>query len=374
MSAIALKAVALLLIVLSAAWTATSAWAAEEPDLKLELVGLAPGNPREVQFKITNVSQWWADETTARFETVSPTAGNAQTGIFVENLDPGQSTIVTYTLAAPCDGHVVKGEVAAAKNYAGVAESNLANNRFNDPKPVCPKAQGIPEGAIDQNPLGITPDDLNAPLDLGIVPKPSRPLVFSGEMTISASQVLMASQRGGEDAALLQNFVAPRTIPDGKFGVGYWNEAAKNFLGDVNPSDVWQTRAVFDLSELKKLPGLDITHASLTYDEDVLMAGEGPPDVFTPVDKPTCVAGVYPALTAGLQNDLFTSGPASLVREPGGPLQPWDITPGVEFWLDDKPNFGVVFRGFSESHDFNNSRCLGAIYNIRIIVPYTAKT
>src|SRR5262245_39516779 len=101
MSAIVPRYCVIPLIVLSSLLTVLPAWAAEEPDLKLELVGVETG-AREVQFKVTNVSQWWADETSARFETVSPSPGNLQTGIFVENLDPGQSTIVKYTLTAPC--------------------------------------------------------------------------------------------------------------------------------------------------------------------------------------------------------------------------------------------------------------------------------
>jgi hypothetical protein len=108
----------------------------ERPDLKVEFVGLPlSATQRDVQIRVTNVSAWWADQTTARIQTVSPQAGNV-VDLAVENLDPGQSTTLTYTLGAACTGQVVKVEVAAAKNYAGVPESNLANNQLQ--AQVCP--------------------------------------------------------------------------------------------------------------------------------------------------------------------------------------------------------------------------------------------
>jgi hypothetical protein len=106
------------------AWTADD----ERPDLKVELVNfpIAVGE-REVQLRVTKVSAWWADATTMYIETVSP-AGTGQ-DVRIENLDPGQSATLSYTLAGGCDGQVLRAEVAVARNYEGMKESNLDNNR-----------------------------------------------------------------------------------------------------------------------------------------------------------------------------------------------------------------------------------------------------
>src|SRR5437764_10615943 len=101
----------------------------EHPDLQIELVGLPLSNSqREVHVRVTNVSKWWTDKFTVTVETVSPTAGNRLEKHF-DDLDPGKLVEIEYTLAAPCNGHVVKAEVSVAKNYAGVPESNTDNNK-----------------------------------------------------------------------------------------------------------------------------------------------------------------------------------------------------------------------------------------------------
>jgi hypothetical protein len=107
-------------------------WAAEDerPDLKLELVNAPiPVGARELQLRVSNVSAWWADVTTLHVETRSRTSGNAQ-DIRIENLDPGQSTVLTFTLAAGCSGHIVRAELAPASDYEGKQETNLDNNRL----------------------------------------------------------------------------------------------------------------------------------------------------------------------------------------------------------------------------------------------------
>ena len=101
----------------------------ERPDLKLELIGLPLARAaRDVQVRVTNVSVWWATGSKLNMETVSPTAGNLKQ-LDVGNLDPGQSVTLSYTLAADCNGDVVKANVTAARNYAGVVETQLNNNQ-----------------------------------------------------------------------------------------------------------------------------------------------------------------------------------------------------------------------------------------------------
>jgi hypothetical protein len=121
---------ALLLFALSLSSPAVTALAEDEiPDLRVEFLPLPlPNDERNVRFRVTNISTWWADETTLAVQTVSPGPPNPA-ALFVENLDLGQSTIVTYTLAAGCDAHEVVAVLVPAKNHAGVLEITLANNR-----------------------------------------------------------------------------------------------------------------------------------------------------------------------------------------------------------------------------------------------------
>jgi hypothetical protein len=110
----------------------------ERPDLKIELIGLPlSATARDVQVRVSNVSVWWATGSKLSVQTVSPAAGNLKQ-LDVGNLDPGQSVTLSYALAAACNGDVVKANVAGAKNYAGVAESQLNNNELQSE--VC-KAQ-----------------------------------------------------------------------------------------------------------------------------------------------------------------------------------------------------------------------------------------
>jgi hypothetical protein len=115
----------------------------ERPHLKVELVGLPiPASQRNVKVRVTNVTKWWADETTLTVETVAPTAGNPTT-FKVENLDPGQSATFTYTLAAPCDGQTVKARIKPPMNYKRdpkIVES-LSENKPIEAQACPPKAQ-----------------------------------------------------------------------------------------------------------------------------------------------------------------------------------------------------------------------------------------
>jgi hypothetical protein len=105
----------------------------EEPDLHVEIVGLKPGSKREVVVRVTNGSDWWSEATRLTVETVAPTPGQKRT-LDVPDLNPAndpsspnQADLV-YTLAADCDGQVVKASLSAGKNYMGEKEINLDDN------------------------------------------------------------------------------------------------------------------------------------------------------------------------------------------------------------------------------------------------------
>jgi len=117
----------------------------EEPDLQVEVVGLSPGSRREVVVRVTNVSDWWSDATQLTVETISPTPGQRRT-VAVPDLNtmaeaplPHQFELA-YTLAADCDGHVVKATLAAGTNYMGDTETYLDDNVAE--QEVCPKRVG----------------------------------------------------------------------------------------------------------------------------------------------------------------------------------------------------------------------------------------
>ena len=122
----------------------------ELPDLDVTFRGL--NGQREVNLVVRNLSkEWWADETTIKVETLPPKSPNSKE-LFVENLDedsgkPGKNslTLIKYMLTEDCDGHVIRAEVKPAKNWAGLAETKLANNRLETQ--VCP-----PKGAPKPEP------------------------------------------------------------------------------------------------------------------------------------------------------------------------------------------------------------------------------
>ncbi len=77
------------------------------PDLTIEMRGPeVTGNPRDVRVIIANDGDSWAWPSRVRIETTAPTQGNVLEQD-LEDLEVGQSTTVTYTLAEPCNGHRV---------------------------------------------------------------------------------------------------------------------------------------------------------------------------------------------------------------------------------------------------------------------------
>jgi hypothetical protein len=107
----------------------------ERPDLEITLIGLNPKNSSEVIFRVANVGDWWADQTTVTVETVSPAPGNRVT-LDVPDLNPKRvndpktlNTVdVVYTLAAPCNGHEVQATLVTARTFNGNEEQRLGNN------------------------------------------------------------------------------------------------------------------------------------------------------------------------------------------------------------------------------------------------------
>lgn len=428
--------VALLALVVAMAGLPGPARAQDErADLKLELETkeIKPGE-RELKFKITNVSEWWADETTLKVKTTAPTAGNSK-DLFVENLDPGQATTVTYTLAAGCNDHEVEAELVPAKNYAGVPEGNKNNNWLK--WRVCPKAaQPAPAAKLapsmkpvpESGPLGNPPadcdpkihircgfrpatDDVTAPLqDIEVVRKSIEERAARAAHAQPGTHTLaldLARSSPKEVVKTVVDFcsppqpgrppVAPPQLQG--FLIGWWQTEYDGYACTAHTHEV---ALLFDSGMLDQVPLKTIHRAVLTYDEAesfcVALAlpdggtgpwvscwtnGEGEPE-----PKPQgCVVVAVP--TVDWRNGHHGELPNTTTNPDVKRLGPreWDVTQPV-IWQHTPnpvplqtrgetavpPGFGFLLRGglsISQLEAQDNTRCTSDVSNIRLHVTYT---
>jgi hypothetical protein len=116
----------------------------EEPDLKIEVVGLKEGSKRDVIVRVTNVSDWWADATEVTIQTVGPGAGNVVKEKVHDLNTKDEAPLphqveLTYSLHFDCKpGVTVRAALSTAVNYDGDKERNLLNNIHE--REVCPGA------------------------------------------------------------------------------------------------------------------------------------------------------------------------------------------------------------------------------------------
>jgi hypothetical protein len=217
-----LGAAVLALAVVAGTHTEVRAAADERPDLRIELVGLPLSNTaREVQVRVTNVSIWWATGSKLRVETVSPAAGNVMQKN-VENLDPGQSVTFSYTLAAACNGDVVKANVSSAKNYAGVAESNVGNNQIQSE--VCKEPEAAPAKPAAATSVRVT--------DAVSLNPPTASAVVLGQTLDPATSTLAVERTGVSTTTKV--VTGPRLGAGGSLAVAYYppNEQLEEFYVD----------------------------------------------------------------------------------------------------------------------------------------------
>jgi hypothetical protein len=149
-----------LVIMLTALAGASRADPGEEPNLQVEIVGLKAGSKRDVVVRVTNTSDWWSDATRLTVETVSPTTGQRRT-FDVPDLNPisdpstpYQADLV-YTLAADCNGQVIKASLSAGTNYMGEKEINLDDNVVQGE--ACPTGSGAAPASSGQPARGSSP-------------------------------------------------------------------------------------------------------------------------------------------------------------------------------------------------------------------------
>ena len=324
----------------------------ERPDLKIELVGLSPDNPREVTFQVTNVSGWWADETTSRVATIAPFEGNMVGDIFVENLDPGQSTTFSYTLDRDCNGHVVRAEVAAAKNYAGVPEANLGNNKID--AQVCPaRAQGVPKPeapVVDTRPEHLRPGSHRAG---GQFP----PLTFKPSAVKSVTRY--GGAYGDHVGRALDRYV------------GWYQSEGGVF--DTAATKVHQTAVNFDLSQLDEVPNPFGLKALLTFDERAVTwrHGDGSPKL---VNSCVSVLGIATVDWAA-QPSVNALIPNSAQWDAPGGKKEWNVTDHVYDQINDRGNralrYGYVLRGALEDvRGDDDDSCESVISNLQLTIEY----
>ena len=136
-----LAALAALLVAVTLLPSVSRAGQNEQTDLQIRVVGLQQGSQRTVLIRVTNLSVWWSDKTVATVQTVSPVAGNQQTFSVPDINTVAEAPLphvyeFTYILSHDCNGDVVKATLSPGTNYAGVPETNLANN--TDQQQICP--------------------------------------------------------------------------------------------------------------------------------------------------------------------------------------------------------------------------------------------
>lgn len=346
----------------------------ERPDLKIELVNtpLALGE-REVQVRVTNVSAWWADATTVHVETVSPTPGNGK-DVPIENLDPAQSATFVYTLAAGCAGQVVRAEVAAAANYAGVKESNVANNRIQAPAclaqaPAAPAEFGAlrsapPEGVAAVPALALTIDVNTAVRDVVARPKP-----VTVVLKPSAAQVAHRTNVEPEYAV----------TPGPGLAVGWRQNPEKDvrLLAGLG-LDYWgvtQSAVNFDLGFLQHVPGTTVRQAVLRYTETKWAWEDGAGNVLS---EGNCVEVLGRATEEWQGRTGGGAGtPAQFANEkvqghtPG--VREWFVTSEIrDQWTDGVyPPLGFVLRGGNDSPQGHDSRsCTSRLEDVQLEVTY----
>jgi hypothetical protein len=389
---------ALALVLLVAGATSARAQTQDErADLRIDLIGLPLGRGDQVvQVRITNASEWWADATTARVQTIAPGAGHVL-DIDVENLDPGQTVVYTYALAAPCDAHVVKAEVAAAKNYAGVAEAQLANNLVQ--AQVCSPRQALQSLNFD----GVVPIDPNAPI--GSVLGPGAPQPSVDEKLLAGTHTITLWPDTWKPAGLgkvYDNHCGWLSGIGGLLGHVGWGQSETGEFPNNGAcgAEVFQVAVQFERQPLDRVRDKTVNRVVLTYEES--------PGVYCPMvlgytfscwqsgdwkpeHKPDgCVVVRVPSVdwantpTSGLIPYSTSTHPAVVrlgTRE-------WDVTEPFSWQNDPKRYIGLVGPGSNvgaPGHGFlltggpsldeltadDSTICISQLTNVRLLVTYT---
>jgi hypothetical protein len=342
----------------------------ERPDLKIELVNAPIGTgQRDVQLRVTNVSAWWADETTVHVETISPNAGNAR-DIRLENLDPGQSTSFSYLLDAGCEGHVIRADVAAAGNYEGVKESKLDNNRLQGA--VCQAK--TPEAPVTVPGVKTTPPpDVSAAPAIGGANNTFVSSNAHGRQILAPRAVTVTVKPSARQVAQSSNFdPEDNSGPGANLQVG-WSQSPGQLLFSEDHWTVTQSAVNFDLGFLQQTPGTQVREAVLRYTE---LQGRWQDGAGRELSAGNCVQ-VLGRATEDWRVNLDAAYPEQFANDkvqahsPG--VQAWYVTSEIrDQWIAGMyPPFGFVLRGGNDSPQGHDNRsCHSVLDNVTLELTY----
>jgi len=354
-----------------------------DPDLKIEFAGIGQ-DAKTLRFVVTNVGKEKAPATKATLETLSPGPANEKT-FQIPALDKrGGKHELTYTLAAPCDGHRVRGIVELKK------DENPGNNDVE--ATVCeakPKTENKPQGQPkpDNKPSGGSiGTSLEEARTTGALER-----VQSGGVTSTLEEARKSGNlerldptpahlRPGTHTLVLRP-TASRTIAQTKGGgaapatagtVGWYQ-----YEGFTTDSVAVTQQAVnFDLGDFDKIERKFVSKAVLSFDESphTWRNGDGS-DRF--VDG--CVAQLGLASVEWASRDLNARVPATLYEDvtPSAKTE-WDVTHHVRDQLRSPEDTGLR-HGYTLDGSLmldqldadDHSSCMSDVSNIRLTVTYT---
>lgn len=345
--------------------TDTGAFAQNElPDLRLEID--RTDNDRTVILNITNRSQWWSNDTSVTVETVSPAPANRVT-LTVRELDPGQSRTVTYTLAGPCAGHVVKAELAPGRNFEGKPETALGDNTVQTQ--VCPAPAEAWESPIP----GV--------IGIGRVSGTNADTFTRPEYARIGSHELRFESIGARTSTLQKTSFQVKI----DFGLTVWGVGGdatvgfsqKEYLAG-DPVEIARTALILDLGQLAELPRINVTSAILEYKESPVRWTSGGN---APQNKSGCVTRIgrvpmsvddIPGNTQIPAVDIVPVAPGALTLFPI--FRQIDVTGFVSSHLSPparKSPLGLVVMGpLDDADGDDDTSCFSSLSDVSLKVSY----
>ncbi len=338
------------------------------PDLKLEYDGLNSSmlDEKKIKFKVTNVGTGPSTGAVVRVVTSRPEPTPEFQVFDVKPLTPGQSDVVLYTMAASCNGHLVRALVAAP------GDTNSANDSVE--QEVCPP---IPPIVLTE------PPPVGAGVDYGAsIYDKLPPHLLPGEHWYDVEPSVFRAH-------------GIRRVSDGPLGdladecKGVSAVPYKPHIGfDFNEGDFCDENFVFQLILDFDLQWLRNVNKKLFWGAQLLYK-EGPRNVSG--SSPTCVGRIglaprnWPEIvtrtsgTNSLRPTLLTTEDSRAVRLTEGPDSNrdhyWNLTDDVSYALS--PLFagqwhGIVLHGLNEDLGAEAQEiCTSHVTNVLLRLHYT---
>lgn len=340
------------------------AHAQQRPDLKIEHGGWwDPNDDRGILLRVTNVGNARASAGKAHVETLSPGPANVAEPSYPA-LDTGKSFAFKYTLAAPCDGHVVKAGVSATAD----GEQEYGNNFFQGP--VCaakPKPSGPPSsqsgGIVVAKPVGDVaeaPPSADTKIDTGLLLLPEHMQPGARRLRLEAVKRHLASDRWDNPPVISGPGLCREGLVLRDALVGFYHRDSDNCYY----AQVLQVSMRFELDDLRRLVHF-LKRATFEFDEQIVVqrgADGGPASLFTCVGyvglltvEPGGRRGLYPH-----EEDVRTDGFRSV-----------EVTGQVRRLIaNPEQDFGFMVGGLNEGNAEDEEACVTNIGFPRLILEY----